>query len=170
MDKNNKMLFSLFSKQILIFFIFLILVSGCTQGISQQKVDELNNKVQMLEDKLNNVIVSGTCSGYIVATVRGFSQDYVSDEEDKMAIISEFQSNPFMIELTPAQIELIELGSSYVFRIRTKDASMLSDEYSTQSQSVELLLAQYRLVIESIASATEDQKGFDGSTLACKQK
>ncbi|MBS3991197.1 MAG: hypothetical protein KGZ51_03925 [Erysipelothrix sp.] len=170
-NKNNK--FKKFLSLNRLFSVALILVlvlSGCTQGISQKEFDDLRTSYQALQQKLDNIFVLGTCSGYFVATIRGFSQDYVSDEEDKVAIVTEFQSAPFMIVLSSEQLQTLEIGKVYVFNTESKDVTLISDEFMKQTTNIQQLLLQYQLVVTSISLATESQSGLNGSTLSCTPK
>jgi hypothetical protein len=150
--------------------IFLFILGGCSQGVSQDEYDNLQKNYQLLREKLDNVLVSGTCGGYLVATVRGFSQDYVSDEADKMVIVTEFQSKPFMLPLSDEQLKTLEMGKNYVFSIENKDITLISNEFAKQTNNVQQLILQYQLKISSVSSATETQSGLDGSTLSCTPK
>jgi hypothetical protein len=148
-------------------FLCLLTLSGCAQGVSQKEYDELKIKNQLLQEKLDNVLVSGTCKGSFVATVRGFSQDYVSDEENRIAIVTEFQGNPFMIALTEDQLKNLEVGKAYVFLIENKDISVVSDELAQLTGSVQQYFVQYHLVISSVNLATEAQSGMSDLTITC---
>ncbi len=162
---------SIFKKYTVSFsFIFLFILGGCSQGISQEEYDTLQNNNQLLQEKLDNVLVSGTCSGYLVATVRGFSQDYISDEADKMVIVTEFQSKPFMLTLSEEQLKTLEIGKNYVFNIENKDITLISNEFAKQTNNIQHFILQYQLKIASVSSAIEAQSGLDGSTLSCTPK
>lgn len=150
--------------------IMLIVLSGCTQGVPQKEYDDLRITYQSLQQKLDKIFELGTCSGYLVATVRGFSQDYVTDEEDKMVIVTEYQSAPFMIMVDSEQLETLEIGKAYVFSIDNKDITLISDEFMKQTTNIQQLLIQYQLVISSVSLATESQSGMNGSTLSCTPK
>lgn len=150
--------------------IFLLILSGCSQGVSQKEYDDLRTSYQALQQKLDNIFEMGTCSGYLVATVRGFSQDYISDEEDKMVIVTEYQTAPFMIMVSNEQLETLEIEKVYIFTVENKDITLISDEFNKQTTNVQQLFTQYRLVISSVSLATEAQSGMNGSTLSCSPK
>jgi hypothetical protein len=112
-----------------------------------------------------------TVSGYFTATVRSTIPDYVYDNETPlMVVVTCFQSIPFTLWLGEELISQVEVGETYVFRVRETSADLTQQtaatKYGESLTSPEIAVPLFGLQIVSIAPAEEEDYGLDASHLA----
>jgi len=71
---------------------------------------EINTDVDMVAFRV---------AGAFIATVHHTMSDNVFDDQHRIVVLTEFQSNPFMLRLEPAWIAQLDVGETYVFEIET---------------------------------------------------
>jgi outer membrane murein-binding lipoprotein Lpp len=130
----------------------------------QAVVDENSD----LLEKLNGQV---TVSGYFTATVRSTIPDYVSDGETPlMVVVTCFQSSPFTLWLGDELISQVEVGETYVFRVRETSIALAQQtaapQYAVSLTNPEIAVPLFGLQIVSIAPAEEEDYGLDASHLA----
>jgi len=157
-------------KIILLLMAALMIVSlpGCG-GVSKEQynkvcaerdalkleLEELQNNTEELET------VRVKLKGTFTATVRALSPDYESDDTTPlMAVVTLFQSTPFMI-YTGNFTEQLETGETYVFEIKEQVVEIPLSEYESGYPAPEVVIPQYNLRLSGFRESVESDWGLD---------
>lgn len=105
-------------------------------------------------------------SGGFTATVREILPDYCLDNvTPSVAVVTEFQSGPFIISLGEDLASGLVVGETYVFEIEPKEIQLDAGAESNINNTV-TLLNQYNLKVVSYRVAEENELGLESLTLS----
>ena len=167
--------------------ISLCIFCGCSQGAEQNEYERLvaeNQRLttenQKLTEELNSIktdedsaegneptMVDAKLTGGFVATVRHIIPNYVLDEIPRVAIVTQFQSGPFMLgsaNLSEDAIAMLEIGQTYYFEIE----DTIVGEIPQEELNTDYVLGQEtypRFFIKSVRPAEENETGLNGPSV-----
>lgn len=108
-------------------------------------------------------------SGGFTATVREVMPDYCFDNvTPAVAVVTEFQSGPFIVNLGPELASELVAGETYVFEIESKEIQVPAGTESYISNTV-VLLNQYNLQVVGYRVAEDDELGLESLTLSVEK-
>lgn len=106
-----------------------------------------------------------TISGSFTAMVQLLMPDYVMDDTTPaIAIVTGFQSPPFVLYLGKDLISQVEVGKCYKFEILDKEVMLTQEQFETVSMSPEVVIPLYNLKIASIVEV--EGNGIDTEGLS----
>jgi len=90
-----------------------------------QELDFLRRDYELLtqhSDRLQDIVTSletqeAVIAGYFTATVRHLMPNYVTDNQLRMAVLTEIGGNPFVLEMNPEIIQNLTVGENYSFQL-----------------------------------------------------
>lgn len=134
-------------KIIFLIFAIAVMLSAC------------GSKAKLTSDSIR-------ISGGFTATVREVLPDYCLDNvTPSVAVVTEFQSGPFIISLGEELASELVIGENYVFEIEPKEVQVATGTESNSNNTV-VLLNQYNLRVVSYRVAEEDELGLESLTLS----
>lgn len=146
-------------------FIFIIIytlffMSGCGGGVSQEEYDLLlsENEKLSIELERERETVDAKVTGAFVATVRHTIPNYTLDNTTPtIAILTEFQLEPFMLHLDEEMTANLDVGKTYYFEVEdTPIGEIPAGEFEKGYYDIEQ--GKYRLKIKSV----RESKGSEG--------
>lgn len=156
------------SLSLLLTALMIISLAGCG-GVSKEQYDAVRAERDALKQKLEELrnspkepdTVQLKLKGTFTATVRAMSPDYVSDDTTPlMAVVTLFQSTPFMI-YTGDFTERLEAGETYVFEIKEQVVEIPLSEYEIGYPAPEVVIPQYNLRLSGFRESVESDWGLD---------
>ena len=141
----------------------LFFMSSCSGGISQENYDLLLSQNERLSIELESEreTVDAKVSGAFVATVRHIIPDYTLDNTTpRIAILTQFQSEPFMLYLGEEMAAKLEAGKTYYFEV---DDTPVGEIPVVEFEKGYYYIEQgtYRLNIKSVREPTEGEGGLN---------
>ena len=113
---------------------------------------------------------SMTISGTFTATVRQLIPDYVqSDTENGAAVVTGFQSPPFVVPLGDDIISQLKVGKTYKFEIVETKVTMTKAQAESVSTDPAVLITLYNLRVSSVVETTENGLNANSLTVAVKE-
>lgn len=141
----------------------LFFMSGCSGGISQEDYDLLlsQNKRLSIELEEERETVDTKVTGAFVATLRHVIPDYTLDNTTpQIAILTEFQSAPFLLHIGEEMAAKLEAGKTYYFEVEdTPIGEIPIMEFEKEYYSIEQGI--YPLIIKSVREAKESEGGLN---------
>ncbi len=160
---------------LLLTVVFLIFtITGCSfQGKSQEEYNDLIKQNQQLKSELApyQETINTKITGSFVATVRELSPDYVGDcVTPTIAVLTCFQSPPFMVHVGKEMASKLKVGESYYFEIEEKSIGEISKaEFNKGCPYVEEAYASYHFQIKSFRTPKEEEGGLDSVHIIYKE-
>jgi len=148
--------------------LMIVSLSGCG-GVSKEQYNEVCAERDALKLELEELrgspgepeTVRVKLKGTFTATVCALSPDYESDDTTPlMAVVTLFQSTPFMI-YTGNFTEQLETGKTYVFEIKEQVVEIPLSEYESGYPPPEVVFPQYGLRLSGFREAAESDCGLD---------
>lgn len=126
--------------------------------------EEANDANDDATENDNHEKITANIEGSFVAQVRMIIPGYVLDNSTPGAVVAtRFQSSPFIIKLTPEQINQVEENQTYKFTIKTKFIDLPDEDYPKEGLWPETGLSLYNLeigTIEECEAAGDPSEGF----------
>ena len=155
--------------------LFVVMIIALTD--SSFRVSDLQAKINAADDLLSenerlseelesaNKTVTAKVTGGFVATVRYTIPDYVlNDITDRIAILTRFQMEPFMLYLDEDIIAKLETGKTYYFEVDdTTVGEIPVAEFDKGYYYIEQ--GSYRLNIKSVREPKENEEGVNSPQL-----
>ena len=143
-------------------------MSACsTQSGSSEEYDRLLNENKELTSQLASLqeTVKTKVTGNFVATVRALSPDYVLDTTTStVAVLTCFQSSPFMVYVGQEVASQLKVGESYYFEIEPMEIGEISRaEFDEGCPAVEAAFPLFNLRIASFRAPAAEESGLDST-------
>jgi len=139
--------------------------SGCVSKADYKfLMDEYEHlKADYLNLAYENIVVNTTISGNFTVTVRELMPNYVLDDKTPMsAVVTSFQSAPFVLNLNEEIISQLEEGKIYTFEIEEKDVEVTKNQLE-EAVFPDVAIPLFNLKIKSVTPAEET--GLDCNNL-----
>ena len=151
----------------IIFIVMICLTMGCSRNKSKSNDSPEKSSFQdnaVYNSEVEEKLVDAKISGGLTVTVRGLSPDYCLDDTTlTCAIVTYFQTEPFILYIGNDIASDLELGEIYTFLI--EDISIGKVSMSMLGTTIDYLKAQTNygnITISSYRKATEDEYGLGG--------
>jgi len=150
---------------LLVIVTTIFIVSGCSaQNVSENEHNKLLEENQKLTSQLAlaQENINTKVTGSFVATVRQLSPDYVLDNSTlTMAVLTCFQSGPFMVHVGEDMAKELTVGETYYFEIDENEIGEISkNEFEKGCPSIEVAFYLYNLHIKSFREPYEHEYGL----------
>lgn len=132
---------------LIVLMITVMIISGCST--SQSKPEPEANTV------------TGKITGGFTATVRELLPDYVSDDKtNTMAVVTEFQAPPFIVNVGEDIASKLEKGKNYYFQVKERFVVDIPEKEFKEGELDTLeAVNKYNLEISEFREPTEEEKG-----------
>jgi hypothetical protein len=158
---------------LMIFIFIAVLLTGCSQNcITVEEYQKVLREIEELEQALleKDEYIDVTVNGEFTATVRAFMPDYVLDDSTPLvAVLTIFQSGPFLVHMTEEHISELDIGETYRFKIEDtlirKNYQVTLSVLEKGVPPVEELFCTYNIRIESFRKPHENELGLESVNL-----
>ena len=147
-------------KKVIVFFVTvcLILLCGCNQ-MPGESTETAPTKSVVQEEKQTT-----TVSGSFTGTIRDVIPDYCLDDvTPSVAIVTQFQSTPFTLQVGAQIGSQLEIGKTYTFTI--KPMVVDSPKESVQALPLAAMVSLSGFEIAEFRLADESEFGLAGAQL-----
>lgn len=119
---------------VIIMTVALFAVACNDENVVNNHVEVTNAEEQEVADTQVITDAKTTVSGFFTVCVRDVIPDYCMDDVTKtVAVVTEFQSNPFTIYVGEEIAKQLEIGQTYVFSIRPIEVDKAKEELEEMS-------------------------------------
>ena len=134
---------------------------GYRTGYDQGYADGLADGEKRSIAGTNAQTVTVWVSGDFTATVHAVMSDFVSDEQNRTAVVTLFQDMPFVLRLSPELCAQLQVGESYTFIVESQEADIYAGQFIDEStvSPEALLLNSFR--VSEVRAPEEDEYGLD---------
>jgi len=132
---------------------------------ANQDLDFLRRDFDLLtqqHDRLQNIVESlesseAVIAGNFVATVRHLMPNYILDNQLRVAVLTEFQNSPFMLEMDVDIIQQLTVGQTYFFEIEATPVGEVLVSSLWQRTNID----QFNARVVSARPATSSETGIN---------
>ena len=101
-------------------------------------------------------------TGSFTATVRKLIPDYVSEPGNTAAVVTLFQSGPFVLKLSEKMCEQLEEGQTYTFIVKEEETALPSYLLWTNDNSISWdALILRKISVSDVRTAEDDEYGMN---------
>lgn len=101
-------------------------------------------------------------TGSFTATVRKLIPDYVSEPGNTAAVVTLFQSGPFVLKLSAEMCEQLEEGQTYTFIVKEEETALPSYLLWTNDNSISWdALILRKISVSDVRTAEDDEYGMN---------
>ncbi len=153
--------------------VMLFSLAGC--GNSAEVNNDYNSLLaekETLQSQYDDLLsttreTTMTISGTFTATVRQLIPDYVQSEtENGAAVVTGFQSPPFVVRLGDDKIAQLKVGKTYKFEIVEAKVTTTKAQAEAVSTDPAVLIPMYNLRVSSVVETTENGLNANDLTIS----
>jgi len=136
---------------------------------ANQELELIRREFDLLSqhsERLQNIVTTletdeAVIAGNFVATIRHLMPNYVLDNQLRVAVLTEFQSNPFILEMDVNIIQQLTVGQTYFFEIEATSVGEVLVSDIWQRTSIDLFYAR----VVSARPATSSETGANAGNV-----
>ncbi len=99
-------------------------------------------------------------SGDFTATVRAVMSDYVSDPQNRTAVVTLFQDMPFVLRLNPEICAKLKVDESYTFIVASQEAEIYAGQFLDENTVSSDALRLNCFSVSDVREVEEDEYGL----------
>lgn len=147
--------------------ILLLGVTACSNKSTEEDFSKESNTIEITSSENIDEMVDAKLTGGFTVTMRALSPDYCEDDTTlTCAIVTYFQSPPFVLYVGEELASELDVGETYTFTITERSIGKVPESMiGTTLDCIDIQADYGRVEINSFKKATEDEYGLTGKEI-----